>query len=56
MIAAPLPYTPEVERATAGARERMRRVMPEVEWPVHAPYILPGRSDFSDTVCPVRPE
>jgi quinolinate synthase len=39
MNAAPLAYTPEVESATAAAHERLRRVMPDVEWPVHAPYI-----------------
>lgn len=39
LSATTLPYTPEVERQTAPSRERMRRVMPDVEWPVHAPYI-----------------
>jgi quinolinate synthase len=32
-------YTPEVARRTADVLERVRRVVPEVEWPVHAPYI-----------------
>ncbi|MGE0640657.1 MAG: quinolinate synthase NadA [Thermoanaerobaculia bacterium] len=39
MSLASLPYTPEVAAATAAAHERMRRVVPEVEWRVHAPYI-----------------
>ena len=34
-----LEYTPEVARATQPLFERMRTVIPEVEWPVHAPYI-----------------
>ncbi len=32
-------WTPEIARRTADVFERMRRVMPEVEWPVHAPYV-----------------
>ncbi len=32
-------WTPEVARRTAGVFERMRRVVPELEWPVHAPYV-----------------
>ncbi len=32
-------YTPEVARATAPIYERVRSVIPELEWPVHAPYI-----------------
>jgi quinolinate synthase len=32
-------YTPEVARRTADVLERVRRVVPEMEWPVHAPYI-----------------
>jgi quinolinate synthase len=35
----PLEYTPEVARRTAPLFERVRGVIPEVEWPVHAPYI-----------------
>lgn len=35
----PLRYSPAVERATAGIYERVRHVIPEIEWPVHAPYI-----------------
>ena len=34
-----LDYTPAVARATAPVYERMRRVMPQIEWPVHAPYV-----------------
>jgi quinolinate synthase len=32
-------YTPEVARRTADVLERVRRVVPEMEWPVHAPYV-----------------
>ena len=40
-IAAPddLAFTPEVERSTAAVYERLRGIIPEIEWPVHAPYI-----------------
>ena len=34
-----LDYTPEVARATAPVFERVRSVIPAVEWPVHAPYV-----------------
>lgn len=34
-----LAFTPEVERATRGIYEQVRHVIPEVEWPVHAPLI-----------------
>ena len=34
-----LTYTPEVARLTGPIYERVRNVIPEVEWPVHAPYI-----------------
>jgi quinolinate synthase len=34
-----LAYTPEVRRSTADIYERLRDVIPEIEWPVHAPYI-----------------
>ena len=37
--AAALDFTPEVARATAPIYERLRRVIPEIEWPVHAPYV-----------------
>ncbi len=36
---AALEYTPDVARATAPVYERVRDVIPEVEWPVHAPYV-----------------
>ena len=36
---AKLEYTPEVAAATAELYERVRAVVPEVEWPVHAPYV-----------------
>jgi quinolinate synthase len=32
-------FTAEVGQRTADAFLRMRRVMPEIEWPVHAPYV-----------------
>ena len=32
-------FTPEVARRTADVLERVRRVVPELEWPVHAPYV-----------------
>jgi quinolinate synthase len=32
-------YTPEVARRTAEVFERVRSVVPEMEWPVHAPYV-----------------
>jgi quinolinate synthase len=32
-------WTADVARRTAPVFERMRRVMPEIEWPVHAPYV-----------------
>ena len=34
-----LDYTPEVARRTAPVYERVRGVIPELEWPVHAPYV-----------------
>lgn len=34
-----LAYTPQVAAATAAVFDRVRHVIPEVEWPVHAPYI-----------------
>jgi quinolinate synthase len=32
-------WTPEVAQRTADVGERLRRVVPEIEWPVHAPYV-----------------
>jgi quinolinate synthase len=37
--AAVLDYTPEVARATAAIGERVRAVIPALEWPLHAPYV-----------------
>ncbi|WP_245593436.1 quinolinate synthase NadA [Azospirillum halopraeferens] len=37
--AAGLAYTDEVRRATAPVYERMKRVIPEIEWPFHAPLV-----------------
>ncbi len=37
--ARPLAFTPEIAAATAVARRRLARSVPELEWPVHAPYI-----------------
>ncbi len=34
-----LAYSPEVAAATAPIYERIRDVIPAIEWPVHAPYI-----------------
>lgn len=34
-----LAYTPKVAAATQSTYERVRRVIPEAEWPVHAPYV-----------------
>jgi quinolinate synthase len=34
-----LAFTPEIAEATAPIYARMSRVVPEVEWPFHAPYI-----------------
>jgi quinolinate synthase len=33
------PFTPEVARRTADVFARLRRVVPELEWPLHAPYV-----------------
>jgi len=37
--AARLDYTPHVARLTAPLYERVRGVVPAIEWPVHAPYV-----------------
>jgi quinolinate synthase len=34
-----LAYTPEIADATREVYERLKDVIPEVEWPVHAPYV-----------------
>ena len=36
---APLAYSPSVAAETAPLYARVARVVPEMEWPVHAPYI-----------------
>ncbi|HEV3457765.1 MAG TPA: quinolinate synthase NadA [Thermoanaerobaculia bacterium] len=36
---AALDYTPEVARFTAAVAERVRAVIPPLEWPLHAPYV-----------------
>jgi quinolinate synthase len=38
-MVASLEYTPEVARTTAGAYGRVQSVIPDVEWPTHAPYV-----------------
>ncbi len=37
--AEPLPFTPEIARATQDLYARVAHVVPEIEWPVYAPYI-----------------
>ena len=39
MVPEDLAFTPEVESSTAAVYERLRGIIPEIEWPVHAPYI-----------------
>ena len=34
-----LAWTPEVERETAHLYEKVRKVIPPIEWPFHAPYV-----------------
>jgi quinolinate synthase len=34
-----LPFTPEMARATGGLYAKIAHVVPEIEWPVHAPYV-----------------
>lgn len=34
-----LPFTPAVRQATATIYDKVRRVIPEIEWAAHAPYI-----------------
>jgi len=35
----PLAYTPKIAAATAAAYARVAHVIPEIEWPAHAPYV-----------------
>jgi quinolinate synthase len=37
--AEPLPYTPEIARATQDLYKKVAHVIPEIEWPVFAPYV-----------------
>jgi quinolinate synthase len=39
MRPAPLAFTPDVARATAPVFARLQRLIPEIEWGVHAPYV-----------------
>src|SRR5215469_9961126 len=34
-----LPFTPAVAKATKALYARVAKVIPEIEWPVHAPYV-----------------
>ena len=34
-----LPYTPQIAEATAALYRKVSHVIPEIEWPVHAPYV-----------------
>ncbi len=34
-----LEFTKEIEKNTAGIYQKIKSVVPEVEWPLHAPYI-----------------
>ena len=38
-MVASLEYTAELAQATAASYERVKSVMPAMEWPVHAPYV-----------------
>ena len=37
--AEPLPYTPQIARATQHLYKKVAHVIPEIEWPVFAPYV-----------------
>jgi quinolinate synthase len=39
IASATLPFTEDIRRRTAAVYERVKHVIPEIEWPVHAPYI-----------------
>ncbi|MBI1238344.1 MAG: quinolinate synthase NadA [Alphaproteobacteria bacterium] len=34
-----MPYTPAIAAATAPAYEKVKAIIPAIEWPVHAPYV-----------------
>jgi quinolinate synthase len=36
----PLPFTPDVARAAEPFYRKVAHVIPEIEWPVHAPYVV----------------
>jgi len=38
-MAANLEFSADIERVTAAAYERVKSVIPAVEWPIHAPYV-----------------
>ncbi len=38
-LASELSFTPDVARATASIHQRVKTVIPDIEWPVHAPYV-----------------
>lgn len=38
-MSAALDYTPEIAAATAPIYDRVKTVIPEIEWPFHAPYV-----------------
>ena len=38
-LAQGLDFTDEVARETAPIYQRLRAVIPDIEWPVHAPYV-----------------
>ena len=38
-VTAALDYTPEIAAATASIYDRVKTVIPEIEWPFHAPYV-----------------
>ena len=38
-LASELSFTPDVARATALIHQRVKAVIPDIEWPVHAPYV-----------------
>ena len=38
-MVASLEYTPELAEASAASYERVKSVIPAIEWPVHAPYV-----------------
>ena len=43
-----LPYTAEIAAAAAPFYARVRHVVPEIEWPVFAPYVLLPRRRVLD--------